>query len=532
MLKKQIILPLTVTLFAPCVEGVTAKEAPQNILFILVDDLGWNDLGFMGSDFHESPNIDRLAESGAIFTDAYAACSVSSPSRASIMSGQYTTHHGVTDWIGEKEGEAWRTMGRHSKLLPAQYRWFIDPSLTLMPELLQESGYTTFMAGKWHLGEQETNLPEQNGFDINKGGWASGSPKGGYFAPYDNPKLEQGADGEDLTMRLAQETSDFIHNHQQDKKSRKQPFFAYLSFYAVHAPLETTERYWSYFRDKAERMGIAEQGFEVDRTLPVRQHQDNPIYAGLIKQMDDAVGIVLDRLEQEGIADNTLVIFTSDNGGVVSGDNYSTSLTPLRGGKGRQFEGGTRVPLIIRDPRAKNMTARIDTPVCGIDFYPTVMNFAGVSIPESVDIDGLDISPLLNGKQIDDRALFWHYPHYGNQGGEPSSTIRRGDWKLIYYHEDQRYELYNLALDITESNHLNIQYPEILEQLREELMSWLDESGAVMPTADMEYDGVKEQGVKQMWSSELLQRLEAQRRAMLQPSYRPNPTWWGSQPEE
>ncbi|MFI3259458.1 MAG: sulfatase [Rikenellaceae bacterium] len=528
MTTNQVLLTLAAVAISPlCSEAVAKKSQPQNVLFILVDDLGWNDLSFMGSDYYESPNLDRLAASGVVFTDAYASCPVSSPSRASIMSGQYTTRHGVTDWIGEAEGENWRKQNRHSKLLPATYVWAIDHDLTLMPELLKENGYTTFIAGKWHLGEEETDWPEYHGFDINKGGYKSGSPKGGYFAPYDNPRLEDGPDGENLSMRLANETVSFIENHVKTKK--KEPFFAYLSFYAVHGSIQTTEETWRYFRDKAERMGIAEQGFEVDRTLPVRLHQDNPVYAGLIKQMDDAVGRVIDALDKMGLDENTLIVFTSDNGGVVSGDSFSSSLAPLRGGKGRQFEGGIRVPLIVKSPKATAMNGeKCSVPVYGIDYYPTIMEYAGVKVPESVSLDGVDINPLLNGESIADRSLFWHYPHYGNQGGEPSSIIRKGDWKLIYYHEDLRCELYNLAIDLSENEHLNIQYPDKVKELKAELLAWLDETNARMPVADPIYDPVAESKVKYNWATKTLQQKENERKKMLSPEYKPNATWWGS----
>ena len=312
--------------------ALSAKEKPKNVLFILVDDYGWNDTSCGGSSYYETPNIDRIAQQGMMFTQGYAACQVSSPSRASIMTGKFTARHGITNWIGEASGEEWRKMGRHSKLLPASYNWSMSLDELTLPEALREGGYKTFMAGKWHIGDVGSS-PEDHGFDINIGGYKAGSPMGGYFSPYNNPKLKDGPAGENLSMRLAEETSRFIED--QTKHHKNQPFFAYLSFYAVHGPIQTTEENWRYFRDKADSMGIASSGFKVDRTLPVRQRQDNPIYAGLIKQMDDAVGVVLDKLEELGLMENTLIILTGDNGGVSSGDNYSTSCLPLRGGKGR-----------------------------------------------------------------------------------------------------------------------------------------------------------------------------------------------------
>lgn len=275
------------------------EDEHPNVIFILADDYGWNDLSCMGSQYYETPNLDRLAKHGVKFTNAYAACQVSSPSRASIMTGKYTPRHGVTDWIGEKSGEDWRSMKRHSKLLPADYAWSLPADEYTLAECLRDNGYTTFIAGKWHLGD-EGSWPEDHGFEINKGGWTAGSPSGGYFTPYKNPKLKDGPAGENLSMRLGNETVNFMRAHK--KENKKKPFFAFLSFYAVHGPIQTTEENWAYFREKAEQLGIKENGFLVDRTLPVRQTQDNPVYAGLIKQMDDAIGVVLDAIEEIGRA--------------------------------------------------------------------------------------------------------------------------------------------------------------------------------------------------------------------------------------
>ncbi len=526
-LNKQTLVVATLVAASPLVNGLEAKTKPQNVLFILVDDLGWNDLGFMGSSYYESPNIDRLAASGIVFTDAYAACQVSSPSRASIMSGLYPANHGITNWIGELTGEAWRKHNRHSKVLPAEYDRYIKPEYLLMPELLRDSGFSTFFAGKWHLGDDEEYWPDQNGFEINIGGWKSGGPQGGYFSPYKNPRLENKVDGENLEMRLANETVAFIEEH--EKTGSKKPFFAYLSFYAVHSPIECNQEYWQHFRDKADSMGIAQTGFMVDRNLPQRQQQDNPVYAGLIKHMDDAVGRVLTALEELGLDDETLVIFTSDNGGVVAGDNFSTSLKPLRGGKGIQFEGGIRVPLVVRSPESVLNGSTCSTPINGIDYYPTIMSYSGVELPEQMqELDGVDFTPILRGEDIAPRSLFWHYPHYGNQGGEPSTIIRKGDWKLIYYHEDQRCELYNLQKDISESQHINLQYPDKVEELRDELMVWLDKTGAKIPEPDMEYDPKAEAKVLLKYKTATLKQKENERQKMLSPTFQPNADWWGS----
>ena len=514
---------LCAPLLAALLPGGTAvaQQTHPNILLILADDYGWNDVGCMGSTYYETPNIDRIAAQGVRFTNGYAACQVSSPSRASILTGQYTPRHGITDWIGERAGEEWRKTGRHSKLLPALYEESLDLRQTTLAEALTEEGYTTFIAGKWHLGGEGSD-PEDHGFQINIGGWQAGSPKGGYFSPYSNPKLKDGPRGENLSMRLANETVDFLA-HQNEK-----PFFVYLSFYAVHGPIQTTQERWSYFRDKAERAGIAPTGFEVDRMLPVRKHQDSPVYAGLIQQMDDAIGRVLDYLQESGLDRNTLVIFTSDNGGVVSGDSYATSLAPLRGGKGRQWEGGIRVPFIISYPGLKQKGSTCDEPVIGTDLYPTILDYAGLPLRPKQHLDGVSLIPVLEQGTHYDRALFWHYPHYGNQGGEPSSIIRKGNWKLIFYHEDGRCELYNLEKDITESNPLNAQYPKKVTELKRELDAWLQSVNARMPEADMEYDPVAEKRFRDSLNRAQMEKLEAKRLEELSKGWKPNKDWWGS----
>jgi len=520
----RLILPLACL----SVTGVYSQSKTQqqpNFLFILADDLGWGDLNCTGSTYYESPHIDRIARKGVNFTQGYAACSVSSPSRASIMTGKFAARHGITSWIGDPSGEEWRGTGRHSKLLPAEYLRALPSAETTLPEVLRENGYRTFIAGKWHLGGEDST-PEDHGFDINIGGYASGSPRGGYFSPYQNPKLTDGPKGENLSMRLAKETASFIETH--TKSNKKQPFFVYLAFYAVHSPIETTEQNWRYFRDKAVKEEVADEGFIIDRTLPVRQYQDNPVYAGLLKQMDDAVGVVLNKLEELGLDKNTIIVFTSDNGGVSSGDAFATSNLPLRGGKGRQWEGGLRVPVLVQYPGCKNQGTNCDVPVTGADFYPTFLEMAGIPLIPEQHQDGVSIKPLLEGKNIAARPLYWHYPHYGNQGGEPSSIIREGDWKLIHYYEDRRNELYNLRMDVTETEPLNAQYPEKVDFLSKKLSVWLTEVNAVYPLADPDYDPVKEAAYKKQQQTVRKQQLEAQRKRMLSPDYKPNADWWGS----
>ncbi|WP_416866475.1 MAG: sulfatase [Imperialibacter sp.] len=505
-------------LCAGCEQKAVKKP---NILFILVDDLGHKDLSATGSNFYETPNIDKIADGGMVFTQGYAASRVCSPSRASIISGRFTARHGITDWIGAKYGEDWRSLNRFDKLLPADYTHYLPHEYVTLPETLKENGYKTFFAGKWHLGDRGS-YPENHGFDINLAGWDKGSPMGGYFSPYENPKISDGPKGENLSIRLAQETARFIESHKDST------FFAFLSFYAVHGPIQTNEEKWAKYRTKAEQMGLAENGFEMESVLPIRVTQDNPVYAGLVETMDEAVGIVLDKLKSLGLDENTIVVFTSDNGGVSSGDNFSTSNLPLRGGKGCQWEGGTREPFFIKVPWLNSNGAKSNTPVINTDFYPTLLELAKIPLKPSEHIDGVSLVPLLEGKSIAERPLYWHYPHYGNQGGEPSSVIRLGDWKLIHYWEDGREELYNLKSDEAERNNLASQENEITKQLSQQLLGWLKEVNAKLPVPDPEYDPAKalqrhEDIVNNLWP-----RLEQQRKDMLTPGWSPNADWWGS----
>ena len=485
--------------------------------------MGARDLSNEGSTFYESPNIDRIANEGMKFTRGYATCQVCSPSRASILTGKYPTNHGITTWIGDSAGEAWNKRGRNDSHLPPEYERNLRASEITLAEAMKDAGYTTFFAGKWHLGSK-SSWPTDHGFDINKGGWDVGGPRGGFFSPYISPNLESGPDGESLTLRLGQETADFIEAH------KDQPFFAYLSFYTVHAPIQTTQALWKKYRDKAEKMGLTNERerFLFDRRLNVRQVQDCPIYAGMIEQLDQAVGIVLDKLDELGLDDNTIVCFTSDNGGVSSGDAYATSNLPLRGGKGRQWEGGIREPFYIKAPGVSKQGAQNATPVNGIDWYPTLLDLCMIEIPKKQRVDGVSLVPLLEGKKIKNRPLYWHYPHYGNQGGEPSSIIMEGDWKLIHYHEDGRDELYHLGNDIGEHNDLIAKEKIRGLQMREKLDAWLKQTNAKFPKPDPKFDSAKREARWQNIESSGKEKLEKQHASFLDPTYKPNKDWWGS----
>lgn len=507
-------------------QPVNADQATRpNIVFILADDLGWRDLSNEGSTFYESPRIDSIAAAGMKFTRGYATCQVCSPSRASILTGKYPTKHGITTWIGDRAGVAWRRAGRHDSHLPPEYEHNLRADELTLAEVLRDHGYTTFFAGKWHLGSKGS-WPTDHGFQINKGGWDVGGPRGGYFSPWQNPNLESGPAGQSLPIRLGQETANFIEQH------RDKPFLAYLSFYSVHGPIQTTPELWKKYRDKAADAGLAESRFEFDRRLAVRQVQDCPIYAGMIEAMDEAVGIVLDKLKETGLSEKTIVCFTSDNGGVSSGDAFSTSNLPLRGGKGRQWEGGIREPFYIHVPGVTKPGARSSVPVSGIDWYPTLLELAGVETPETQAIDGVSLVPLLKGQSIAERPLYWHYPHYGNQGGEPSSIIMEDRWKLILYHEDGRAELYDLDEDPAEQTDVATKHPARVKQLRTRLEAWLRLTKARFPSKDPQFDPAKRTARWNMLRTKGVERLEAQHAGFLAPDFKPNKDWWGSAPQD
>jgi arylsulfatase A-like enzyme len=438
------------------------------------------------------------------------------------MTGKFTARHGITDWIGENSGTDWRKMNRQDKMLPADYVHNLPSQDTTLAEALKANGYKTFFAGKWHLG-QEGFYPEDNGFEINKGGFDKGSPMGGYFSPFKNPKLDDKYDGENLTMRLAEETVSFI---EQNKTS---PFFAFLSFYAVHGPIQTNQEKWSKYQQKATENGIAEKGFAMERKLPIRQVQDNPIYAGLVETMDEAVGLVLNALKAQGLDKNTIVIFTSDNGGVASGDSFSTSNLPYKGGKGYQWEGGIREPYFIYVPWNQSNTKSFDYPVTGADFFPTLLDYANINLMPSQHKDGVSLKSLIeNGTELQERSLYWHYPHYGNQGGDPSSIIRKGKWKLIHYYEDDTNELYNLETDPYE--HFNLVDSDTLKssELWDNLKNWLTEVNAKYPEIDKEFDPQKRAEYDKGIVEKLLPKLEDERIKMLSKEFKPNNDWWGS----
>lgn len=476
---------LLILLFC-CPHSSVFSAAPPNIVFFLVDDLGQRDLGCYGSTFYETPNIDRIAREGARFTDAYAACPVCSPTRASLMSGQWPQRTGVTDYIGAaKTPQEWK---RNTKLLPAPYTDRLALESPTLAKAMKSAGYATFFAGKWHLGP-EGWWPENQGFDINMGGVDRGGPYGGkkYFSPYANPRLTDGPEGEHLPDRLATETAKFI------TASKDKLFFAYFSFYSVHTPLMAREDLRTKYEAKRIRLGLTDQwGREGERD--VRLTQEHAVYAAMVEAMDLAVGKVLAKLDELGLAENTLIIFTSDNGGLSTSEGWPTSNLPLRGGKGWMYEGGIREPLLVRWPAVVKAGAVISAPVSSPDVFPTLLEVANAKPEPGQVLDGVSLMPVFKGGDLPERPIFWHYPHYGNQGGAPSAAIRRGPWKLIHWMEDDRAELFDLSNDIGEKADLAEKEPQRVAELRAELAAWQKQVGARFPIPNPDYDTAKANG--------------------------------------
>ena len=341
-----------------------------------------------------------------------------------------------------------------------------------------------------------------------------------------NHKMYDRPAGESQQEPITNETVSII----EDNKGK--PIYSYLSFYSVLSPIQTTEAQWKKYQKKAGEVPADRKRFKMDRTMPVRQVQDCPVYAGMIETMDDAVGIVLDALDRLGLEENTIVVFTSDNGGVSSGDAFCTSNLPLRGGKGRQWEGGIREPYYIKAPGFANPGSTNVTPVSGVDFYPTLLDLAGIDLLPDEHQDGVSLVPLLKGGTIKDRALLWHYPHYGNQGGEPSSILRRGSMKLIHYWEDGRDELYDLAKDPYEAKDIASSQTEIVKSMRAELDEMLAQTGGRIPERNPKFDPKKHEAWLETQRTKVMRQLETGHAKFLDPSWQPGPTWWGSKVTE
>lgn len=434
---------------------------PPNVIFILMDDMGARDLGCTGSRFFETPNIDALAASGMQFTSAYAACPVCSPTRASILTGKYPARLGLTDWLPGR-----RDMPTQ-KLLRPEILNHLPLEEDNLARALKGAGYRTGSIGKWHLGGPAF-WPEKQGFDVNVGGTGAGSPPGGYFN-FRTPNLQAASPEEYLTDRLTAEAEKFI------EASRDRPFFLYLPYYAVHIPLQAKEALVARYREKA-RPG---------------EPQNNPVYAAIIQSVDEGVGRILRKLDDLKLADRTAVFFTSDNGGlsVKEGPNTpATSNAPFRAGKGYLYEGGIREPLIVRWPGVTAAGSRCEEPVSSMDFYPTILEMAGVSLQKGQVVDGVSVAPLLKGGgKLQRQALYWHYPHYSNQGGKPGGAVRADNLKLIQFYEDDRVELYDLAKDVSETKDLAAEMPAETARLKRMLEDWRRSVGARMPSPNPDY---------------------------------------------
>ena len=474
--RREFLRRLGATAAAGAVGGLGAMAAgPKrrlNFVIILVDDLGWTDLTCFGSRYYETPNLDRLAGQGMKFTDAYAACAVCSPTRAAVMTGRYPARVGVTDWIrarfqggkARKPDEPEYVGGRNRKVLCPRNPIWLELDEVTLAEALKPAGYVSCHIGKWHLGPDD-HYPTKQGFDYNIGGCDYGQPPG-YFDPYRNRRLTEGIPtlkprraGEYLTDREADEAAAFIRKH------RDRPFFLYMAHYAVHTPIQGKKDLTEKYKAKPPT------------------NQKNATYAAMVHSVDDSTGRIMAALDECGLADNTMVIFTSDNGGLLG----PTHNAPLRSGKGYPYEGGIRVPLIVRWPGAVKANATSAEPVTSVDYFPTVLAAAGVEPPAGRAIDGESLLGVLRGTGRPKRdAIYWHFPHYRGRIF-PYSIVRAGDWKLIKRYDGRAFELYNLKDDLSEKADLSEKMPEKVKALDAKLVAWLKHTGAKVPKPNPDY---------------------------------------------
>ncbi|MDQ6678717.1 MAG: sulfatase [Acidobacteriota bacterium] len=433
---------------------LTAKPTGWNILFLLMDDLGWHDTGPYGNTFIDTPNLNRFASEGARFTNAYAACPVCSPTRASIMTGKYPARLHLTDWIpGRKQNP-------YARVLTPSFEQQLPRSEVTIAEALRGQNYRSAAIGKWHLGGAGAS-PTDRGFDRNVAGDYKGSPPK-YFGPLTLPGLTL-EPGEFLTRRLSLEGDRFV------REDPSRHFFLYQAQFTVHVPLEAP----GALVEKYRKRDIGDS---------------DPVYCAMVETADESVGALLKSVDESGQADRTIVIFFSDNGGVRYQAKRKPPITnnsPLRAGKGHLYEGGIREPLIIRWPGVTRPGSVIDTPVSSIDFFPTICEAVGTKY---APVDGVSLRPLLLGEAGVERPLFWHYPHYSDQGGVPSGAVRAGDWKLIEFYEDGRLELFDVSADPGERVNLIRKEPARAKKLQQTLADWRRSVGAAMPKPNPDYD--------------------------------------------
>lgn len=449
------------------------KEKKLNVVLVLVDDLGWKDLACYGSAFYDTPHLDTFAQESVRFTQAYAASPVCSPTRAALMTGRHPVQTGITDWLKGQNPP-------NRRLLNIQDRDELALEEYTLGELFQDNGYKTFFAGKWHLGEGGF-YPEDQGFDINKGGHHKGSPPGGYFSPYRNPKLTDGPQGEYLTDRLTNETIQFI----QEQQTQQEPFFAMLSFYTVHTPIQANPTHMDSYSRKLPGGGPPWFAKEGDgKTL---LHQKRGDYGSMVTAMDHNVGRLIQSLKDAGQWDNTILIFTSDNGGLTTLANdreAPTAVRPLRAGKGWCYEGGIRIPLMIRIPKITEAGAEDETAVISQDLFPTLVEVLDLQSEGQQAIDGKSLSPLFEGKSLDRDELIWHFPHYHGSAWKPGAAIRQGPWKLVKHFESDKIELFNLSSDIDETRDLAIKEAAKAKALEQALMQGLNRMNAQFPVVN------------------------------------------------
>ena len=475
LLHTLLLAGLCATSLAPAKHG--RAEAPPkrpNFVFFLVDDLGWADLGCTGSNFYETPNIDGLCASGMKFTDGYAACPVCSPTRASIMTGRHPVRVDITDWIPGMSA----SREKNAKFHQVEDRDNLALEEVTIAEALRKHGYQTFFAGKWHLGG-EGHWPTDQGFDVNIGGCDKGSPPGGYYAPWKNPNLTARHEGEYLTERLTDESVGFLEG-----RDAKRPFLLYLSYYNVHTPITPYKKRFAQFEEKASQRFREETPSAPEHDGQSRMRQDNAAYASMIAAVDDSVGRILAKLEDLRLDDQTVVFFFSDNGGRCTLRNRlgPTCNLPLRSGKGWLYEGGVREPTIIRAPGVTRPGSVCRTPVVSMDFFPTMLELAGLPTMPERHADGVSLVPLLRGGDtLPPRALWWHYPHYHGSAWKPGASIREGDWKLIEFYHWEKVELYNLKDDPGEQQDLSKKDPAKAKELLAKLHTLQKRLGAKMP---------------------------------------------------